>query len=56
MARNILTVLLGSKHDRDLRALVPQAQRINSLEPEVMALADEEFPRRTDGLRRGVKQ
>ncbi|OHD73270.1 MAG: preprotein translocase subunit SecA [Spirochaetes bacterium RBG_13_68_11] len=51
MAESLLTALFGTKSDRDLRELVPVVQRINALEPALLALDDAEFPRRTDGLR-----
>jgi preprotein translocase subunit SecA len=47
MPENFITFLLGSKHEHDLKELVPIVQRINALEPEAMALADGEFPART---------
>ncbi len=52
MAQSLLSALFGTKSDRDLRELVPVVQRINALEPEMMALDDAEFPRRTEGFRR----
>jgi preprotein translocase subunit SecA len=52
MAESLLTALFGTKSDRDLRELVPVVQRINALEPAMLALDDGEFPRRTEGFRR----
>jgi preprotein translocase subunit SecA len=52
MAQSLLSALFGTKSDRDLRELVPVVQRVNALEPEMLALADAEFPRRTEGFRR----
>ncbi|MCX7032022.1 MAG: preprotein translocase subunit SecA [Spirochaetes bacterium] len=52
MAESLLTALFGTKSDRDLRELVPVAQRINALEPAMLALDDAEFPRRTEVFRR----
>jgi preprotein translocase subunit SecA len=52
MAESLLTALFGTKSDRDLRELVPVVQRINALEPAMLALDDAEFPRRTEGFRR----
>ena len=54
MPQNILTFLLGSKHEKDLRELVPLVQRINALEPEVKALADADFPGRTARFRERI--
>ena len=47
----VLTVFLGSKAERDIKNLIPLVQKIGSLEPQMMALPDEEFPRRTARLR-----
>ncbi len=51
MIQKILTFFLGSKHERDLRELVPLVQRINALEPQMMALTEPDFPRKTDEFR-----
>ncbi len=47
MLEKFLTFLLGSKHERDLKELVPLMQKISALEPEVMKYADEDFAART---------
>jgi len=54
MLQNFLTLLLGSKHERDLKELVPIVQRINALEPEAMALAEADFPVRTAEFKRRI--
>ncbi len=51
MLQNILTFFLGSKHERDLKELVPLVQKINALEPEVMNWADADFQSKTDELK-----
>ncbi len=52
--QNILTFFLGSKHERDLKELVPIVQKINALEPEVMGLPDAAFAERTARMREQV--
>ncbi len=47
MIDRVFTVFLGSKHDRDLKELLPLVKQINELEPETMSLADEDFPQKT---------
>jgi len=47
MLEKFLTFLLGSKHERDLKELVPLMQKISALEPEVMKYPDEDFAART---------
>ncbi len=48
--------IFGSKNDRYLKKLRPIVRKINALEPEVSALADEEFPRRMAEFRRQVQE
>jgi len=59
MLQNILTFLLGSKHERDLKELVPIVQKVNELEPTVMAYPDSRFAEKTaefrDRLARGER-
>ncbi len=54
MLQNILTLLLGSKHERDLKELMPIVQRINALEPTVMTYPDEQFAAKTTEFRQRV--
>jgi preprotein translocase subunit SecA len=56
MIDKVLTLFLGSKHERDLKGLLPQVQKINELEPRMMGLPDEEFPRKTEELRSRHRQ
>ena len=51
MLQKILTFLLGSKHERDLKELVPIVQKINELEPTVMEYPDSRFAEKTSELR-----
>ena len=51
MLQNILTFFLGSKHERDLKELVPIVQKINELEPEVMEYPDSRFAEKTAEFR-----
>jgi len=54
--QKVLTFFLGSKHERDLKELVPIVQKINSFEPEVMAYTEADFPRKTQELRRRLSE
>jgi preprotein translocase subunit SecA len=56
MLQNFLTFLLGSKHEHDLKELVPIVQRINSLEPQAMALAEADFPLKTAEFKRRIAE
>ncbi len=51
MIDKVLTVFLGSKAERDIKTLLPLVRQIGALEPRMIALADEEFPRKTEELR-----
>ena len=42
----IFKKIFGSKNERYLRRLRPLVARINALEPDMQALADEDFARR----------
>jgi preprotein translocase subunit SecA len=54
--QTVLTFFLGSKHERDLKELVPLVQKINAREPEVMQYADADFPRKTEEFRRRLAE
>jgi preprotein translocase subunit SecA len=56
MLDTILTFFLGSQHERDLKELVPIVQKINLLEPEVMAYKDADFLLRTTEFRRRIAE
>jgi preprotein translocase subunit SecA len=56
MLQTLLTFFLGSQHERDLKELVPIVQKINSLEPEVMAFAEADFARKTEEFRRRIAE
>lgn len=48
--------IFGSKNDRFLRKLKPLVRKINALEPEMQALADEDFPRRIEQYKKEVQE
>ena len=47
--------IFGSKNDRFLKKLRPLVAKINALEPEMQALADEELPQRLAVYREQVQ-
>ncbi|AFG36875.1 preprotein translocase subunit SecA [Spirochaeta africana] len=47
MKKSLIDILFGSKHDKDLKQLLPILARINALEEWALALSGEEFPRYT---------
>ena len=53
--RGFLSRVLGSKSNRDLKALVPLVNRINELESRMVALSETDFPSWTDKLRKRLQ-
>jgi preprotein translocase subunit SecA len=51
MFNAILTKIVGSKNERDLKKLAPLVQRINEFEPEMRRLYDAQFPELTAKFR-----
>jgi preprotein translocase subunit SecA len=51
MITTILKKIFGTKNERDLKAMQPLVERINSLEPEVKKLSDEGLRAKTDEFR-----
>ncbi len=48
---NPLQLIFGTKYDRDLKKLIPYAEKINALEPLMQKLSDEELKAQTPKLR-----
>jgi preprotein translocase subunit SecA len=55
MIDKFLTMLFGSKHERDVKAMKPTVERINELEPEVSRLTDEQLRAKTDEFRERLR-
>ncbi len=51
MIDKLLTMLFGSKHERDVKAMRPVVAQINALEPEIAPLTDEQLRGKTDEFR-----
>ena len=48
--------MFGSKNERYLKSISPMVERINTLEPEIQKLTDQEFPSRIAAHRQEVEQ
>jgi len=48
MLQTVLTKVFGSKHDRDVKKVQPIVDEINSLEPSMKSLTDEQLRSKTD--------
>jgi preprotein translocase subunit SecA len=55
MIDKIFSLIFGTKHERDIKAMKPLVAQINSLEDEVKALSNDEMKNRSFELRKRVK-
>src|SRR5438876_10448553 len=51
MLNTILTKVIGTKNERELKAIRPLVQRINALEPPLLPLSDDDLRARTTAFR-----
>src|SRR5438874_5950706 len=51
MINQILTAIFGSKHERDVKRMIPLVEQINALEPEASSLSDEQLREKTAEFR-----
>ena len=56
MILNALTKVFGSKNERDLKRLQPSVERINTLEPEIQAMSDDQFKSQTPKFKERIDQ
>ena len=52
----VLRKIIGSQNDRLLRRIVPVVQKVNSFEPEISKLTDEELKSKTNVFRERLKK
>src|SRR5689334_145772 len=55
MIDKVLTAIFGSKHERDVKRMLPIVAQINALEPEISALTDEQLRGKTNEFRERLK-
>jgi len=55
MLENIVTAIVGSKHERDLKKLIPLLHSINEKEAWAMSLKENEFPQITEKFKERIK-
>ncbi|MCB1302958.1 MAG: preprotein translocase subunit SecA [Leptospiraceae bacterium] len=55
MLDKVIQIVIGSKHERDIKRMLPIIARINDLEPEMQKLATEDFPRKSDEFRKRIQ-
>src|SRR5258708_1364789 len=51
MINKVLTAVFGSKHERDVKGMLPLVARINALEPEISRLTDDQLREKTQQFR-----
>ena len=56
MILNFLTKVFGSKNERELKKLQPFVEQINSLEPEIQAMSDDQIKAQTAKFKERVDQ
>ncbi|MEK7275620.1 MAG: preprotein translocase subunit SecA, partial [Candidatus Desantisbacteria bacterium] len=52
MLDSLLKKLFGTKHDRDVHRLQPIAEEVNSFEPQISVLSDEELRMKTNEFKK----
>ncbi len=55
MIDRVLTAIFGSKHERDVKRMLPVVALVNRLEPEISALTDEQLRAKTNEFRQRLK-
>src|SRR6267142_2589667 len=51
MINKVLTAVFGSKHERDVKGMLPAVAQINALEPEISRLTDDQLREKTQQFR-----
>src|SRR5919201_6125418 len=55
MLNTVLTKIIGTKNERELKAIRPFVQRVSEFEPSVASLSDEQLRAKTEEFRRRLK-
>lgn len=55
MFEKVLTLIFGTKHERDIKKMIPIIEKINSLEPEMKKLSLEDFSKKTKEFKELIK-
>src|SRR5216684_6157003 len=55
MLNTILTKIIGTKNERELKAIAPLIQRISALEPSILPLTEAQLQAKTEEFRRRLK-
>ena len=55
MIDKVLTAIFGSKHERDVKRMLPIVQQINDFEPTISKLSDGQLRAKTDEFRQRLR-
>ncbi|MBI39021.1 MAG: preprotein translocase subunit SecA [Leptospiraceae bacterium] len=55
MFGKIVKLVVGTKHERDIKRMLPVVEKINALEPEMQKLETSDFARKSDEFRKRVE-
>src|SRR5207244_8809488 len=55
MINKVLTAVFGSKHERDVKRMLPIVQQVNALEPEISSLSDDALRAKTVEFRERLR-
>ena len=53
---NILTRMFGTKHERDIKKIIPIVEEINRIYESLSDLSDEELKSKTDEFKKRIKE
>lgn len=56
MIQKLLKIVFGTKHERDIKKLLPIIEKINSLEPEIKKLSNEDFKQKTEKFKEIIQK
>ena len=56
MSKGLLSIIFGTKHERDLKGLMPILHTVNARESWALSLSDDDFPRETEKLKQRLSR
>ena len=56
MIDKVIAKVFGTKNDREIKRLLPRAQVVSALEPEMQKLSDEQLRSKTDEFRKRIHE
>jgi len=56
MVDKIISLIFGTKHERDVKKLKPVVARVNALEPDMQKLSNDELKQKTSEFRQRIEK